>query len=256
MWPKPSTDRTGDNPNCGLTNATRNSTRAACTLSWKLCSPTLRTARRPANVAITSSATSIACAMRSSTRKAFAPPPEWSRPAARSPSVLASRGRVCTGPPAAPMPSSHFVVACSVAGSKTSGSVAQCAELLSLQKFGVYPRQRQAIVGGWLWAKVCRPARRDWIVVDSGSIGVPGLRSPPLRLRSGQALSLRDNGGVVGLLQKSFRLPFVLACILLSCCDYAPLDCTTLHFFRSINNLGPATCTIQHQTGRYSTSQA
>ena len=65
-----------DNANSGLTSATRNSTRAAYTLSWKLCSSTLRTARRPANVAITSSATSIACAMRNSTRKAFAPPPE------------------------------------------------------------------------------------------------------------------------------------------------------------------------------------
>jgi len=84
-------------------------------------------------------ATSIACAMRNSTRKAFAPPLEWSRPAVRSPSVLALSGRVCTGPAVAPMPSSHFVVASSVAGSKTSGSVAQCAELLSFQKFGVHP---------------------------------------------------------------------------------------------------------------------
>ena len=42
---------------------------------------------------------------------------------------------------------------------------------------------------------VVQPARRDWSVVGPGSIDVPGLRGPPLRLRSGQALSLRDKGG-------------------------------------------------------------
>jgi hypothetical protein len=50
------------------------------------------------------------------------------------------------------------------------------------------------------WAKLFRPARRDWIVVGSGSIDVPGLHSPPCRLRSEQALSLRDKGGCPDIL--------------------------------------------------------
>jgi hypothetical protein len=31
------------------------------------------------------------------------------------------------------------------------------------------------------WAKLCRSARRDWSVVGSGAIGVPGLHSPLCR---------------------------------------------------------------------------
>ena len=64
------------------------------------------------------------------------------------------------------------------------------------------------------WAELCRPAGRGRSVVGSGSIGVPGLRSPPLRLRSGQALSLRVKGGQPGHWVSLGTLQVILSCSL------------------------------------------
>lgn len=44
------------------------------------------------------------------------------------------------------------------------------------------------------WAKIYRPAKRDWIVVGSGSVGVPDLRSPPFDFAQGRLTRCATEG--------------------------------------------------------------
>src|SRR5882762_10098313 len=78
-------------------------------------------------VSIISRPTASVCAIRSSTPKACALPPAWSKPDAKWPLVRASNVPACTGPSMAPTPSLLSVVQNSVVVFKISGNADQNA---------------------------------------------------------------------------------------------------------------------------------
>ncbi len=98
--------------------------------------------RRGAYVRRVPSGTAPACATPCSTPKVCAPPPGSSRPAARWPSAHGSSVPECTGPSAAPTPSSPSAVAGSVAGLRTSGHGARWHDASRTPLFCRAPWQR------------------------------------------------------------------------------------------------------------------